>query len=170
MDYEKYQKEVIPRTCSDSSETERKVAGVLGLCEEVAELLRARRSSEPDREKILLEAGDVLWYFGYTAMAYGFSLKEIAGERERVESDCVPLLSDNAGKIAGILKKEIFHQSPADEKMRASMVSLFSCLYGVCSSHGISMEEVMDANNAKLLKRYPNGWSTEDARQRRDEA
>lgn len=55
----------------------------LGLAGEVGELCNlikkiARDNLKPNREKILSELGDILWYTSELARQFGFSLEEVA--------------------------------------------------------------------------------------------
>ena len=64
------------------------VLGALGLCGEAGEVAEPIKKhlyhGKPlDREKLLNELGDVLWYVNYTARALGFSLAQVADANNR---------------------------------------------------------------------------------------
>lgn len=83
MELNEYQR-LAQRTCNMSDSPEAKVEnGVLGMCGEAgecADLLKKHRHQkhEFDREKMLEEAGDVLWYIAELACGLNATLEEVA--------------------------------------------------------------------------------------------
>ncbi len=83
MELNEYQR-LAQRTCNMTDSPEAKIEnGVLGMCGEAgecADLLKKHRHQkhEFDREKMLEEAGDVLWYVAETAAGLGATLEEVA--------------------------------------------------------------------------------------------
>lgn len=74
-----------------------------------------------------------------------------------------------AGGVADIIKKIIFHARP---ELRAKLINeigdVFWYLALLMSVLGISLVEVLEANIAKLRKRYPDGFSAERSIHRED--
>lgn len=83
MELNEYQR-LAQRTCNMTDSPEAKVEnGVLGMCGEAgecADLLKKHRHQkhEFDREKMLEEAGDVLWYIAELACGLNATLEEVA--------------------------------------------------------------------------------------------
>jgi NTP pyrophosphatase (non-canonical NTP hydrolase) len=74
-----------------------------------------------------------------------------------------------AGEVGDIIKKEIFHGHPRNtEKIKDELGDALHYLSGVATMYGLTLEEVAGANLQKLMKRYPNGFSTEDSLKRVD--
>lgn len=78
-------------------------------------------------------------------------------------------ISGEAGEVAELVKKGIFHQHGLDmEKLKDELGDLLWYVAGLCSTLGISMGEVMEANIEKLKNRYPHGYNPEDSKKRVD--
>jgi NTP pyrophosphatase (non-canonical NTP hydrolase) len=79
-------------------------------------------------------------------------------------------LAGEAGEVADLVKKGIFHQHGLD---RAALVKeLGDVLWYVaalCTKLGVSLDDVMQLNIDKLRQRYPEGWSAEASRNRTEE-
>lgn len=82
-------------------------------------------------------------------------------------------LTGEAGEVADIIKKVIHHGRAFDDAMRAKLIEeLGDVLWYIAHAAnvlGVEMDDVVAANNAKLAKRYPNGFNTADSIARRDE-
>jgi NTP pyrophosphatase (non-canonical NTP hydrolase) len=73
-------------------------------------------------------------------------------------------LNGEAGEVADILKKHIFHGHPLDREEFAK--ELGDCLWYVSQLArlaGYTLEEIAVMNIEKLKKRYPNGFKTSDS-------
>lgn len=71
-------------------------------------------------------------------------------------------LTGEAGEVADIIKKHIFHEKPLDrEALIKELGDVRWYLELLAFTVGVTMEEVEDRNVAKLRERYPNGFSTE---------
>ena len=83
MELNEYQR-LAQRTCNKTDSPEAKIEnGVLGMCGEAgecADLLKKHRHQKHDfdRDKLLEEVGDVLWYVAETAAGLGATLEEVA--------------------------------------------------------------------------------------------
>lgn len=173
MDFERYENEVVARTGKMEEGTEAaKALGALGLCGEAAEVYElAGRMSVSDAMRVK-ETGDVLWYVGYLARAYGIPLKAIANNSsKRITTKPEGMLMLECGRLADVVKKEIFHAKPTStELIQRHLSRVLDCLLACIANSGATIEEVMLANQAKLLARFPNGWNTNDATAKADEA
>ena len=79
-------------------------------------------------------------------------------------------LCGEAGEFTDLVKKSIFHGTdinPTDLLYELGDVLYY--LVAICNVLGIDFYEVAMNNNAKLLARYPNGFSCEDSNNRIEE-
>jgi len=71
-------------------------------------------------------------------------------------------LAGEAGEVAEIVKKAIFHQQGVDmEKMKKELGDVLWYVAALCSHLEITMEDVMTHNLDKLRARFPEGYSPE---------
>lgn len=71
-------------------------------------------------------------------------------------------LAGEAGEVADMLKKHLFHSHPLDDD--ALVKELGDCLWYVAAMAtvlGLEMEEIGARNIEKLRRRYPEGFSIE---------
>lgn len=77
-------------------------------------------------------------------------------------------LTGEAGEVADLVKKGIFHEKGIDiEHLKRECGDVLWYLAMICDSVGITLNEVMQTNVDKLLARYPNGFDTYLANNRR---
>lgn len=73
-------------------------------------------------------------------------------------------LPDEAGEVAGLIKKWYFHNHPLDlEKYKDELADCLNYIVRAGLNLGIGVEELYEINKAKLDKRYPNGFNPEDS-------
>jgi len=78
-------------------------------------------------------------------------------------------LSGEAGEVANHIKKGIFHQHGIDvEKLSEEIGDVLWYAAALCETLGLEMSDVMQQNIDKLNKRYPNGYTPSDSKERRD--
>lgn len=78
-------------------------------------------------------------------------------------------LAGEAGEVAEHIKKGVFHQHGVDvDKMKKELGDVLWYVAALCTKMGISMDEVMALNVAKLKERYPDGYSPADSRNRKE--
>jgi len=71
-------------------------------------------------------------------------------------------LTGEAGEVADLIKKEIFHGHKFKvEDLIKELGDVCWYLALTCHSIGVSLEYVMEQNIEKLKKRYPEGFSSE---------
>ncbi|MDQ3802516.1 MAG: nucleoside triphosphate pyrophosphohydrolase family protein [Acidobacteriota bacterium] len=69
-------------------------------------------------------------------------------------------LAGEAGEVAEVVKKAIYHQQGIDmEKMKKELGDVLWYVAALCSHLDISLEDVMRHNVEKLRARYPEGYS-----------
>lgn len=68
-------------------------------------------------------------------------------------------LAGEAGEVADLVKKGIFHQRGVDkEQLKKELGDVLWYLTALCSDLGLSLAEVMDHNLKKLEARFPEGY------------
>lgn len=73
-------------------------------------------------------------------------------------------ISDEAGEVAGIIKKVLYQDHPLDAvKLADEMGDVLWYLALLATTLGFSLGDVAAANVAKLEKRYPKGFRGEDS-------
>ena len=78
-------------------------------------------------------------------------------------------LAEEAGEVLGVLKKEYFHDHPRnDEKLLGECGDVLFYLTCLLYDRGLRLDDAMQTNMVKLKKRYPNGFSKEASRNRKD--
>ena len=76
-------------------------------------------------------------------------------------------LAGEAGEVADVIKKHLFHATPLDQDALAK--ELGDCLWYIgafATVLGLSLDEIAQRNVDKLRKRYPEGFDTERSRNR----
>jgi len=78
-------------------------------------------------------------------------------------------LAGEAGEVAEIVKKGIFHQHGLDKgKLFKELGDCLWYIAALCTKLGWDMEDVMAYNIDKLRERYPEGYRPEDSLKRVD--
>lgn len=73
-------------------------------------------------------------------------------------------LVEEAGEVAGCLKKALFHGHTVDnDKLTKELGDVLWYLSSIALEYGIELEEVAAKNIEKLRKRYPNGFTENDS-------
>ncbi len=76
-------------------------------------------------------------------------------------------LAGEAGEVADLIKKGIFHQHGLDvAKLKKELGDVLWYVAALCSKLDLDLSDVMAANIAKLQARYPEDYSSEASRQR----
>lgn len=76
-------------------------------------------------------------------------------------------LTGEAGEVAEVIKKHLFHATPLDQDALAK--ELGDCLWYIgafATVLGLSLDDIAQRNIDKLRKRYPEGFDTERSRNR----
>jgi NTP pyrophosphatase (non-canonical NTP hydrolase) len=76
-------------------------------------------------------------------------------------------LTGEAGEVAEVIKKHLFHATPLDQDALAK--ELGDCLWYIgafATVLGLSLDDIAQRNVDKLRKRYPDGFDTERSRNR----
>jgi NTP pyrophosphatase (non-canonical NTP hydrolase) len=68
-------------------------------------------------------------------------------------------LAGEVGEVVDLIKKDRFQAQPFDrDKLRNEMGDVLWYLTNLATSVGMTLQEVAEANAAKLRKRYPDGF------------
>ena len=71
-------------------------------------------------------------------------------------------LAGEAGEVAELAKKQIFHQQGLDvEAWKKELGDVLWYVAACCTKLDLTMEEVMQHNVDKLLARFPDGYTPE---------
>lgn len=83
-------------------------------------------------------------------------------------------LTGEAGEVCDLLKKVVFHGKPLDATVRTKLVlemgDVLWYLAHAATTLGVTLDDVANANAAKLRARFPDGFTRADAAAKRDEA
>lgn len=131
--------------------------GLYGELGEVADLFKKHlyHGHALDAEKVIEELGDFMWYVVYSAdlkdcriTEFDYGFQGFGIERLIIDLGC------------WLMALTVFK---ASQQQYSSIVGLVD---GLARHVGSSLEAVLDYNNTKLLKRYPDGFSHEASRNR----
>lgn len=68
-------------------------------------------------------------------------------------------VTGEAGEVADIIKKHLYHGKPLDKvHLVEEMGDVLYYIQALCNMYGVSLEYVMTKNSDKLKKRFPNGF------------
>lgn len=71
-------------------------------------------------------------------------------------------LTGEAGEIADLIKKKLFHKHEIDrDEFVKEIGDVLWYIVFLCNSLGIELEEAINVNISKLKRRYPKGFSSE---------
>ncbi len=168
----------VERTLSVSKDTNKALTltalGLAGETGEVVELIKriVCHDKDIDVSKLVLEMGDVLWYLTAMCLVLNVDMDAVVDEVERtlsVSEDTNKALTLTAlglagetGEVVELVKKIVFHDKDIDvSKLVLEMGDVLWYLTAMCLVINVDMEQVVDANVAKLRSRHPKGWTTE---------
>ena len=78
-------------------------------------------------------------------------------------------LAGEAGEVAELVKKGVFHRHSLDRtKLEKELGDVLWYASALCTALGLDLGEIMQINIEKLKVRYPNGYSSIDSQQRLD--
>ncbi len=169
-DYQRAAQRTMVGPSAAKSQEERMVNAALGLCGEAAEINNAVEYG-PNHD-VLEESGDLLWYVAQMCFSQGETIASIPPQRVAWSVDRAQReLWHHTGYIADAVKKLYFHQKPIN------VVVFFDSLQGITTAvaellhiYGWSIADACEYNNAKLLKRFSEGFTPAAANARLDEA
>ena len=130
---------------------------VLGLVEETWELDRALM--ERDKDHIIKEAGDVLWYFTATMFEYELDPLDFENQiRNFWDTDAkldsiyaIEYLKESVNKLASITKKKIRDNYWNVPILKMYMEEILTYLCYICWDNGSTINDCMKINYDKLI-------------------
>jgi NTP pyrophosphatase (non-canonical NTP hydrolase) len=88
-------------------------------------------------------------------------------EIERAKANAALGLTGEAGEVADVMKKELFHRHDAHpDKIEEELGDLLWYASWVADLYGLTLTGCMQRNVDKLRARYPAGFRPEDSRNR----
>ena len=117
-----------------------------------------------------------------SCITYNFNCEEyaqfVASRLKPLDSDAENLLhcgvgcATEAGELLSTVKKVYFYGKQVDREVLTNIEEelgdILFYLVGACNQVGLTLDEVALANQKKLTKRYPKGYSDSDALARAD--
>lgn len=80
--------------------------------------------------------------------------------------DAAAGLAEEAGEVLGVVRKHRFQGRPLDRDVLVEELGdVLWCLSALAGAVGVSLEEVAEANLAKLRRRHPDGLSAAPTRE-----
>lgn len=140
----------------------------LGVITEICELIESADLDDDDLNA-KEELGDVLWYIAIGAdeleVTFGELLEAANFDLKSMEDQAPGLVvAQLLGTLADIHKRGCFYGLDTDvAKMTVWLGNALVVVKHVCEEKEISLQDCMKANIAKLTKRYPEKFTTEDA-------
>jgi NTP pyrophosphatase (non-canonical NTP hydrolase) len=157
LDLDAYQVHIRRWQAQVGEATAREV-GIMGLAGESGELIdiikkHTAHGVPADAEKILLECGDVLWYLTFLSDQF-----EVAPHLWAVHPVKAPLpqLAIGLAKYAGL----VGINAQAGDFWRSLAGGVVAHLDAIAAVFGYTRQNCIDANVAKLSRRYPAGMVT----------
>lgn len=78
-------------------------------------------------------------------------------------------LAGEAGEVADHIKKHLYHgHALLPDALVLELGDVLFYVQLLCNAIGVSMDDVITRNEAKLKERYPNGFSSEASINRKD--
>ena len=88
---------------------------------------------------------------------------------DKVSIHCCMGIAGETGEVIDLIKKSVFYGKELDkDKVAEEIGDIMFYIVNLATSLNISMSDILDTNINKLIKRYPNGFSKEDAIKRAD--
>lgn len=90
------------------------------------------------------------------------------GRQSRLSNFALGLCGE-AGEAGELVKKALFHGAPLDrDRLRKELGDVLWYVATLATTEGLSLEEIAEANIAKLRARYPDGFSVQASAARVD--
>jgi len=89
--------------------------------------------------------------------------KKFPTEREEILTWGLGITGE-AGDVASCIKKTYQHDNDQTNGIKENLGDMLWYASMICNFFGWSLQEIMDNNAEKLKKRYPNGFTINDAK------
>lgn len=178
MDWNAYQTRAAKTSGAkdDAQPNGRVIVAALGLAGEAGELANKLKKEIGHQHPTPLsvyeeELGDVLWYLAELCTAMGLKIGELPADTVSFEYTMpiktqvagVALLLKETGILASVLIDAALQNCLTSRHVTTTvgLGKVLTILEQIMDSFGLAVEQVSQANLAKLAKRYPNGFSPE---------
>lgn len=140
--------------------------GLVGEINEVMEIM----CTGGTLEQLTKELGDTEFYFAGLCSAFEYDSAQVFRARGYDERfNAVMCVSVQAGRLIDTIKKVLVHNNEVDTTQLGSMLEAVGCaMANLYIFTGIPRSAAIESNVSKLLARYPNGYSDEAAKARKD--
>jgi NTP pyrophosphatase (non-canonical NTP hydrolase) len=119
-----------------------------------------------DDDNALEELGDIYWYVAIAADELGLTFDELKDQGAPKELSYHEIV----GGLCDVMKRSCFYGVHTDiPRFTKYIGTLLHWLDWACKMNDTTPEERMEANIAKLRKRFPEKFTTQDAVERRDQ-
>jgi hypothetical protein len=153
----------------NTDEKEQRVLhGIIGICTEAGELLKALHFEEGrDKINIKEELGDVTWYIAILLREYPTS-QEFFDDTKSVTALPTEIrlysLIDNSLEMLDVMKKKLYYNKEIDIPVVIGHLShIMIAVNGLAANYGFSVENILETNINKLKARYGDKFSSEKA-------
>jgi len=153
--------------------------GLAGEAGEAIDLLKKaihHRAKPLDRDRYMKELGDILWYAALGLRLGGWSFSEASARPEYIANvraigpeRLAFELAAGVGEVCKQIGDHIYQGRPLTLYVRECLSAVIALVRAMAEQAGFVLEDVMQANVAKLRKRHPNGWSPESQAAKADE-
>lgn len=171
MDYETYRDFVVTRLARKDTLLEDLIHMTLGLSSEIIEIMDSKSTSD-----MIEELGDMMFYATGLdhLMDHNFDHASTLDDQKQIYDSYLfdatfYIYKYQVSKLSDAIKRSFIYGDELPD-LRYTNQSILKSVTTMCLSLNMSPEEMMDINIKKLSKRYPNGFSKDDALNRDVEA
>lgn len=156
--------------------------GVLGIVSDWGEVVTHIKAlvvyGKPiSRKELMLELGDTSWFVAYTFDVLGINVDHVDTHASPGYPPGTPaaltqialLGAKHAGKIADIVSATPETPEELYPNIAFHLSMMWHCIFHIAIMNGLTIDEVWEANIAKLRARYPEKYTDADAIARADE-
>lgn len=120
-----------------------------------------------NREDILEEVGDLVWYMMLTAHAVEFPVTNLP---DSVEPRNHPLLdlSTDIERFVSLIKKHCIYGADKTKELPLVFYSMWRSFVAFCQDEEIELDVLIAENQDKLNKRYAAAFTTQESEDRKD--
>lgn len=90
-------------------------------------------------------------------------------EKREALSNMIFGITGETGEVVDLFKKHLFQGHDLDiQHLKEELGDVMFYMVNLCNLIGVQMEDIIEGNHNKLLKRYPDGFSEEASIKRED--
>lgn len=105
----------------------------------------------------------------FTRKAEDFHITKDLNDMGSVLNGCLGLAGET-GEVLDMVKKWVFHEKELDkEHLKKKIGDVMWYVAMLCESFGFDLDEILQMNIDKLMARYPEGFDTDKANNRKPE-